>query len=79
MPGEAWFKPKSVGYGASPSHWKGWVATIGYGILVNALVLAATYERIAPIWVVIAVTAILVIFVKPKTSGPWRWRSRPDA
>ncbi len=32
-----WFKPKTYGYGATPSNWRGWAATGVFVIVVMAL------------------------------------------
>ena len=83
---EYWFRPKTYGYGATPTHWKGWASVI----IVVALFFIATFGFIlrpqmngsqpafeqVMIWAVIVATLIggLVILSKAKTDGEWKWR-----
>jgi hypothetical protein len=78
-----WFKPKTYGYGATPSNWKGWVATGLFVIVVLALSLAVLGTepthgngfRIG-VWVV-TVAGLTLGFVwlsRAKTGGQWGWR-----
>lgn len=32
--GRPWFAPKEIGYGATPSTWEGWLATLGFVVFV---------------------------------------------
>ena len=84
--GDYWFVPKSKGYGATPKNWKGWMATLVFGVLTLAL---ATVPSLAPhllntphwpyrlaLWLA-AIAAVIVGFLKlaqAKTDGEWRWR-----
>ncbi|MDB5419524.1 MAG: uncharacterized protein JWP50_2943 [Phenylobacterium sp.] len=34
--GRAWFRPKHFGYGATPSTWEGWLATLLFVLLIVA-------------------------------------------
>ena len=81
-----WFKPKSHGYGATPSNWKGWAATGVFTLLVAVLtwvmLVAPALGGNAPsagdfaIWFAVDF-ALIVGFVwltKVKTEGEWRWR-----
>ena len=36
--GKPWFAPKEIGYGATPSTWEGWVATLVFVLFVCASV-----------------------------------------
>ena len=81
-----WFKPKTYGYGATPSGWKGWAAVAVY----VAAVLALTVPLMAwpidmpvspKIWQVVTwaiLTALLTLgfirFTRAKTDGQWSWR-----
>lgn len=81
-----WFKPKTYGYGATPTTWEGWTMTCG-GV---AIVLAASWYVLgaAPstqqwlAWASIVVVTVVALAVVSycKTDGTWRWRwgSRPD-
>jgi hypothetical protein len=84
---EYWFKPKTHGYGAYPTHWKGWALTFGF-VAVMVLLAGAIFG--VPLLVygtppsLPAVTAFAVLeaalvlgfllFVRGKTDGAWRWR-----
>jgi hypothetical protein len=82
-----WFRPKTIGYGASPSSWEGWAIT---GVYVAAVAIAAfvllSSRSEAPsagawlvfIVLVLCLTAIFALFCKAKTEGEWRWRSGKD-
>jgi hypothetical protein len=79
-----WFKPKTHGYGATPTNWKGWAATGAYALVVAALSLFLLVpppgqEVRAPhafLWLglVMVVTYAFLRFSKARTDGEWRWR-----
>ncbi len=81
-----WFRPKRYGYGAEPSSWKGWLATLAYLAVVAAITwplmvepaLAGVTLPISEVvkWSVlmIAVTLAFVWLCWIKTDGEWRWR-----
>lgn len=81
-----WFRPKTHGYGASPANWKGWAATVGFIVAVNAIlwpwVLSPAINNETPtIAGVVASVALIVIatlgfiwLCKIKTDGEWEWR-----
>jgi len=77
MTGEAWFRQKRFGYGATPTNWKGW-AFVGLFILVIVAVVAATIAMGLTAWltilIVLALTGAIIPFIKAKTDGEWRWR-----
>lgn len=82
---EAWFKPKSYGYGASPANWKGWAATAGF---VAVILMLTFWMVIWPerdgtlttggilLWLAldIALTFGFVWLARVKSDGPWRWQ-----
>ncbi len=81
-----WFKPKTHGYGATPTSWKGWAAVGAYVAVVMALTLPllawpADMPVSPKIWQ-IATWTILVAgltlwfarFTRAKTDGQWKWR-----
>ncbi|TNC67566.1 hypothetical protein [Rubellimicrobium roseum] len=78
----SWFRPKAYGYGATPSHWKGWVAVAAFLAVEAALAWALLGGSEDPVpgrlLAFLAVSAGLVaIFVrvsKVRTDGDWRWR-----
>lgn len=83
---DAWFKPKTHGYGASPVNWKGWAATLCYAVVTFAvtwgLVVWPASARIGPqawhlvLWLVLTglLTVGFIRLCKAKTDGEWRWR-----
>ena len=88
MSNQYWFKPKTFGYGASPTTWQGWSLVVGYCAIVAIVTLAvliaaepgkasaATQWAMWLVWLVTVVvaTAIFVVVSKPRTDGEWRWR-----
>jgi hypothetical protein len=78
---DAWFKPKTVGYGNVPSNWKGWTVTVAFMLFVLGTAVLVETAALSKTWavvIVLAVTAAYIPFIKAKTSGEWRWRSRAD-
>ena len=81
-----WFRPKTYGYGATPTNWKGWMTVFVF----VALVAAITYAKIIlPLaygiqpslldvlfWAVVVFGLIVgvVQISKTKTDGEWKWR-----
>lgn len=79
-----WFKPKTHGYGAYPSNWKGWAATFGFVVVVTLVSVWMLWpdENGGIGWVRIGLCVVVEIVLtlgfvwlcKVKTDGPWRWR-----
>ena len=81
-----WFKPKTYGYGATPSGWKGWAAVAGYVALVAAFTLSLlTWPADMPtspkIWQILTWTIFVALLTlgfirltRTKTDGQWAWR-----
>jgi hypothetical protein len=80
-----WFKPKTYGYGATPSSWKGWAAVLGFIALtigVSWLLMAPSRTGDPPsggavlVWLVVmlALTSGFWWLSKAKTDGEWKWR-----
>lgn len=75
MNGEAWFRPKRFGYGATPTNWKGWAFIAGTVALAAALaVLLLPNERVAFVLAVLVLVAIVTVVSRAKSSDPWRWQ-----
>ena len=86
-----WFKPKSHGYGASPSNWKGWMATLAFVAAVFALTWSMIVEpslsgqepTLAQLatWMgfVVVMIAGFIWLCRRKTDGEWRWRWGNDS
>ena len=78
-----WFKPKALGYGATPVTWEGWALSLGYLLLVLVWTLGLigsepTVQRWAMWLVLLAVATIAITWLaKRKTDGEWRWRWGP--
>lgn len=77
---EAWFEPKTYGYGAGlPVHWKGWALLAIY--LAVMLAPAPLLERDPGLGLVLALavwfpaTLVVVLIARRKTRGGWRMRS----
>jgi hypothetical protein len=78
----SWFRPKTYGYGATPTTWQGWLAVAVFIAVEVALawaILGFDDEAGAGrVILFLAVSAVLVIgfmrFSKARTSGEWRWR-----
>jgi hypothetical protein len=83
--GRTWFRPKSFGYGATPTTWQGWALTLASALVSAAAAVMAVIAE-AGRWpdrrplqaaciVVFAATIIATIAVsRCKTDGDWRWR-----
>ena len=78
----SWFRPKTYGYGATPSSWQGWLAVAAF-IAVEALLawLLLGFEeepRTGRLLAFLAISAVLVVgfmrLSKARTDGEWRWR-----
>ena len=75
MGSEFWFRPKTFGYGATPTTWQGWAVIAGYGLVILGCV-AAMYlrkESLPTIASVIVATVTMVAVCVQKTDGAWRW------
>lgn len=73
MAGNPWFKPKRVGFGASPANWQGWLVTALFGLLFAWIVIRLHGGlRWGFALLLVLCYAALVYF---KSSDAWRWRS----
>jgi len=80
---EYWFRPKTYGYGATPTTWQGWAVTAAAVIVIAAAaLLIPNYGGRSPsAWIgFFAVEAVVIaalwIISRRKTDGEWRWRWR---
>ncbi len=83
---EYWFRRKRYGYGANPSHWKGWAALGAFIAIELVLVLllivwpATSAQGLGATDIVIFVVAVLLLsagfmrLVWLKTEGGWGWQ-----
>ena len=77
-----WFRPRSYGYGAAPTNWKGWAVTAAYVLAIWGFAVlfapprgdAATWGDLA-IWFggIAAITLPFIWLCRAKTDGKWRW------
>ncbi|WP_027166427.1 hypothetical protein [Mesorhizobium sp. WSM3224] len=77
MTTDKWFRPKRVGYGATPDNWKGWAFMVVW-ILIEVALSVGLLRLGAPAWlvvlVVVALTGAIIPLIKAKTDSDWRWR-----
>ena len=81
-----WFKPKTHGYGAYPTGWKGWAAIGVYVVLEMLLayvfIVGPALSGLGPgtmqivLWFVLSgvLTLAFIRFTIVRTDGAWRWR-----
>ena len=80
MANQFWFRPKTYGYGATPSTWEGWLVTAVHSLIVLGCVFLMilyqeNYSLIAASLTVMALsTAGMVWACWHKTDGVWGWR-----
>jgi hypothetical protein len=73
-PGD-WFAPKRFGIGAGwPIAWQGWALLAAYVLLIAGLVKLAPADRATVVLGMIAATALLILIIRKRTRGGWRWR-----
>ena len=76
---EYWFKPKTFGYGATPTTWEGWTLVTVYTLVLVAGIVAMTLRKesfaidIASLAVIGVVTVVMVVVSVQKTDGAWHW------
>lgn len=84
---DAWFRPKTYGFGAYPANWKGWAAVLVYVVaLTGEVTLTLSIARsagdgaLSPGWFALGMvgafvgTAAFIWLCAKKSSEPWRWR-----
>ena len=83
MTNDHWFKPKTHGYGAYPTHWKGWALTLGFvalqlGVALAVLATAGPVPSLGRIVLFVVatglITATYIWMAQRRTDGEWRWR-----
>ena len=70
-----WFKPKSFGYGATPTTWEGWAVIFVFIVYLLSLSMMLTQEGNMGkyfLYLVVGVVALIMIS-KKKTDGEWKW------
>ncbi len=77
---EFWFKPKTYGYGATPTTWEGWMLLAAYAVFIAVMSFVLigrdlTFSAwIAWAAILIVVTVAMTWITRHKTDGPWHWR-----
>jgi isoprenylcysteine carboxyl methyltransferase (ICMT) family protein YpbQ len=81
MGNEFWFKPKTFGYGATPTTWEG-CTLVAVHIAIILACIAAMYLRkesfpvyVSSIAAIIVVTAVMIVVSVQKTDGAWGWNA----
>ena len=75
-----WFKPKTYGYGATPSTWEGWAVSAAHAaVVLGCVFLMVWYQEnysllAASLTVMLLSTVGLVWLCRRKTDGEWSWR-----
>ena len=76
-----WFKPKRIGYGATPSSWEGWALIAAYSLLLWAGTAVVVTHRDSTAIVLTAISALVIVTialfatVSKKTDGRWGWNA----
>jgi len=73
-----WFAPKRYGIGSVPVTWQGWAITIGFVVLLLALVVTLRRQPIQLFAAVIPLFTVFVVISARTTRGGWRWRWGED-
>ncbi len=87
MTNDFWYKPKTHGYGAYPTNWKGWAFIGAFIVAIQVvmwpLVVGPALNKQPPptvggvalsLAIVAAITWMFIRTVRTKTDGEWRWR-----
>ena len=74
-----WFRAKRFGYGAGlPFKWQGWVVLGVYTLTLIGLIVISNQDGVAPkIFALVLIpitTVILLVIVRKRTEGGWKWR-----
>jgi hypothetical protein len=76
-----WFKPKRIGYGATPSTWEGWALIAAYSLLLWAGAAVIVTQRSSTATVLTVGSALVIVTiglfatVSKKTDGRWGWNA----
>ncbi|MCB1514044.1 MAG: hypothetical protein H6876_02670 [Hyphomicrobiaceae bacterium] len=80
---EFWFKPKTHGYGATPSTWQGWLATGVFSVLLGLVAVGGMMAlkdkgsiALYAVWFVGVLGGVywFTQFARRRTDGEWAWR-----
>jgi hypothetical protein len=75
---EFWFKPRSFGYGATPTTWEGWLVVAAYLLVVAGCVAFTMRDKTFSSWVggvagIAIATTVMTAAAWLKTDGQWIW------
>ncbi|MDE2411787.1 MAG: hypothetical protein KGM18_08455 [Sphingomonadales bacterium] len=72
---DAWFAPKSFGYGAGlPIRWQGWAFLLGHvGVIMLGVLLFHRNQTATIAWVMLIALLPMPLYAA-KTRGGWHWR-----
>lgn len=74
MGNKYWFRPKTYGYGATPSSWEGWLITLFFILFILSGAFQIQSNALQFVVEFFLMVAILMIIIKYKTEGKMRWR-----
>ncbi len=81
MSNEFWFKPKTFGYGATPTAWEGWTVVAVYSLVVLGCVVAMTLRKesfstfMSSMATLVVATVVMIVVSVQKTDGAWGWNA----
>jgi hypothetical protein len=68
-----WFRPKRVGFGATPATWQGWVSLLCF-IMIVGVVARAGLAPVVKLGILLPLAAGFTLLSWRKTDGGWKWR-----
>ena len=81
MNSEFWFKPKTFGYGATPTTWEGWAVVGVYSLLIMGCVIAMYLRKgslptfVSSMATIFVATVVMIAISVQKTDGAWGWNA----
>jgi glycerol uptake facilitator-like aquaporin len=81
MTNQFWFKPRTFGYGATPSTWEGWAAVAVYVVVLVGCIVGITVRSesfaldAASIATIVVATVVMIAVSVQKTDGAWGWNA----
>jgi amino acid permease len=76
-----WFKPKKYGYGATPSTWEGYIATLLFVVIIFLITKYTIIEddnvsRFIGLLGSFILVFIYITIIKTKEKWKWRWGNK---
>jgi hypothetical protein len=81
MNNEFWFRPKTFGYGATPTTWQGWAVVGVYSLLIVGCIVAMNLRKeslpifASSIAIIVVATVVMIAVSAQKTDGAWGWNA----